>query len=123
MERSVITNETTKSINRILKKYSEVEIYSDTNRIRGSFKITRYRHYQFHDEVEIEFKGEILAKYTTFCENHKWFTSEIYNQKSWSKVRINKFIKLEIYNELRSHCRYFGIKLTSHRYITKVKWI
>ena len=123
MERSVITNETTKSINRILKKYSEVEIYSDTNRIRGSFKITRYRHYQFHDEVEIEFKGEILAKYNTFCENHLWFTSEIYNQKSWSKVRINKFIKLEIYNELKNHCRHFGIKLTSPRYITKVKWV
>jgi hypothetical protein len=122
MERSVITNDNTKSTNKLLKKYSEVEISSGTKRIKGSFKITRYRHYKFHDEIDIEFNGEVLAKYGSFDEN-KWFTSEIYSQKSWSKIRLNKFIKSSIYNELRNHCKYFGIKLTSHRYITKVKWI
>jgi hypothetical protein len=122
MERSVITNENTKSINKILKKYSEVEISSGAKKIKGSFKITRYRHYKFHDEIDIEFNGEVLAKYSSLDEN-KWYTSEIYTQKSFSKIRINKFIKMCLFNEIKTHCNYFGIKITVPSKITKINWI
>ena len=122
MEREVIINENTKSTNKLLKKYSEVEISPDTKKVKGSFKITRYRQYRFHSEIDIEFKGELLSKYNSLDEN-KWFNSEIYNKKSFSKTRINKFIKCCLYDELKRYCYYFGFKLTSPRYIKKVKWI
>jgi hypothetical protein len=122
MERNVITNEITKSTNKLLKKYSEVEINPETKRLRGSFKITRYRQYEFHNEIEIEFKGELLAKYNSLDEK-KWFNSKICSEKSFSKTRINKFIKYCLYDELKRQCSYFGFKLTSPAYIKKVKWI
>jgi hypothetical protein len=122
MEREVIINENTKSINRVLKKYSEIEISSFYKNIKGSFKITRYRRYTSYDEVEVEFKGEVFGQYGILDEK-KWYTSEIYTQKSFSKIRINKFIKMCLFNEIKTHCNYFGIKITVPSKITKINWI
>lgn len=122
MERTVIINENTKSINRLLDKYSEIEIPSHIKKIRGSFKITRYRQYEFHIEIEIDLKGEVFGQYGLF-DDSRWYTSEIYYQKSFSKIRITKFIKMCLFSEIRSHCKYFGINIVAPVEITKINWV
>lgn len=122
MSRYVITNDETKSLKKLLKKFPESAISVHNERLKGSFKITHYRKYTFREEVDIEFNGELFAVRSSL-DGRKWHKSDIYNQIGTSKIKVNKLIKRAIFNEVKNYCAYFGIKLRYAEDLKKVKWI
>lgn len=115
-----IKNEEINSVKKALKKFSEKKISSRNDRLRGSFKVTVYRKYEFEDEVDIEFKGEIYAKYNT--EDSQWFKSDIYSNEDISTIKVDKLIRNNIFDEVKTQCSYFGINLKYVNSIRKIKW-
>ena len=111
-----ITDDDSKAIKKLVKKYSKKEINSFNDRLRGSFTIVGFRKYQFTNEVDIEFNGDLCAR-TNSVRNVDWFKSEIYGKKGISKIKVNKLIKRSIFNEVKDQAAYFGINL---RYMTEI---
>jgi hypothetical protein len=114
-----ISDDDSKAINKSLKKFSKREIASFNDRLRGSFTIVGFRKYQFTNEVDIEFNGDLCARTNSFVDT-EWFKSDIYGNKGISKIKVNKLIKRSIFNEVKDQAAYFGINL---RYITEIKKI
>jgi len=117
-----ISDDDSKAIKKSLKKFSKREIASFNDRLRGSFTIVGFRKYQFTNEVDIEFNGEICARHSSLAVL-TWFKSDIYNQKSVSKIKVNKLIKRAIFNEVKDQAAYFGINLRYVTEIKKINWI
>ena len=111
-----------KVIKKSLKKFSKKEIASFNDRLRGSFTIVGFRKYQFINEVDIEFNGEICARHNSSAVL-TWFKSDIYNQNGVSKIKVNKLIKRAIFKEVKDQAAYFGINLRYIEEIKKIKWI
>ena len=122
MARHRINNEDSKVTKKLLKKFSKKDIASFNDKLRGSFNIVGFRQYQFTNEVDIEFNGEICARHSSFG-NTEWFKSDIYGQKGVSKIKVNKLIKRSIFKEVKDQAAYFGIKLRYVEEIKKIKWI
>ena len=120
--RHVINDDNAKAIKKIIKKFSGVDISITNGFLRGSIKITNFRKYLMHHEVDVEFKGELFAK-TSVLEGKRWYSSEIYGQKNISKIKVNKLIKRHLLVEVRSHAAYFGIDVKWVESIKKVTWI
>ena len=117
-----ISDDDSKVIKKSLKKFSKREINSFNDRLRGSFSIVGFRKYQFTNEVDIEFNGEICAMHSSLAVL-TWFKSDIYNQKSVSKIKVNKLIKRAIFKEVRDQAAYFGVNLRYVTEIKKINWI
>ena len=117
-----ITDDDSKAIKKLVKKYSKKEINSFNDRLRGSFTIVGFRKYQFTNEVDVEFNGEICARHASFAVL-TWFKSDIYNQKGVSKIKVNKLIKRAIFKEVKDQAAYFGINLRYIEEIKKIKWV
>ena len=117
-----ITDDDSKAIKKLVKKYSKKEINSFNDRLRGSFTIVGFRKYQFTNEVDIEFNGEISARTNSFS-NSEWFKSDIYGKKGISKIKVNKLIKRSIFKEVKAQAAYFGINLKYVEEIKKINWI
>jgi hypothetical protein len=122
MSRYVITNDETKSTKKALKKFSNAEIPDYVNRVRGSFKIVNYRKYTLRNEVDVEFNGEIRVVYNHF-DGPEWHNSTLYLRNMASKIKINRFIKKLIFNEVKDHAAYFGIDIGFFDDIKKIKWV
>ena len=122
MAKYVILSEETKAIKKSIKKFSERDIASFNDRLRGSFKIVGFRRYQFHDEVDIEFNGELFAARHSLS-GRQWLGSDVYNQNGISKIKVNKLIKREIFKEVKDQAAYFGINLRYVEEIKKIKWV
>ena len=103
-----ISDDDSKAIKKSLKKFSKREIASFNDRLRGSFTIVGFRKYQFTNEVDIEFNGEICARHSSLAVL-TWFKSDIYNQKSVSK----NFRSEENMNLLIPKCRRIENKTNS----------
>jgi hypothetical protein len=117
----MIDSEESKSIRKVLKKYSKVDVASYNENLRGSFVIKNYRKYKFHEEVDVEFNGEIFAKLNE-SPNSEWLNSSIYNKETISKVKVNRFIRRFLFNEVRDYCRYFGVDIKFLTDIKKINW-
>lgn len=117
-----ITDDESKAIKKLVKKYSKKEIASFNDRLKGSFTIVGFRKYQFTNEVDIEFNGEICARHSSLAVL-TWFKSDIYNQSGVSKIKVNKLIKRAIFKEVKDQAAYFGINLRYIEEIKKLKWI
>ena len=117
-----IADDDSKVIKKSLKKFSKREIASFNDRLRGSFSIVGFRKYQFTNEVDIEFNGEICAMHSSLAVL-TWFKSDIYNQKSVSKIKVNNLIKRAIFKEVRDQAAYFGVNLRYVTEIKKINWI
>jgi hypothetical protein len=115
-------NDETKLINKTLKRFSTVDVAPYNTRLKGSFTIKKYRKYEFHEEVDIEFKGELMAK-KDIESNFEWFKSDIYNQENVSKIKLNRLIKKLLFDEVKTYCTYFGIRLTDSADIKKINWV
>jgi hypothetical protein len=124
MERNgkCISDDDSKVIKKSLKKFSKKEILPLNDRLRGSFTIVGFRKYQFINEVDIEFNGEISAR-TNSYSNFEWFKSDIYGKKGISKIKVTKLIKREIFKEVKDQAAYFGINLRYVEEIKKIKWV
>ena len=117
----MINDNEAKTIRKVVKKFSGNKISFTNGTLRGTFKITNFRKYPMHHEVDIEFNGQLFAK-TSVLDARKWFSSEIYTQKGVSKIKINKLIKRHLLREVKSHGAYFGIDIKWIENIKKVTW-
>ena len=117
-----ISDDDSKVIKKSLKKFSKREIASFNDRLKGSFTIVGFRKYQFINEVDVEFNGEICARHNSSTVL-TWFKSDIYNQKGVSKIKVNKLIKRAIFKEVKDQAAYFGINLRYIEEIKKIKWV
>lgn len=99
-------------------KFSSFDIDNDS--VKGRVNVIGYRKYQFRDEFDIEFIGEIKAR---VGGGPQWVSSEILKRKNISKIKVNRFIRREIFKMLRPRVRYFSIELRWYSDIRKLKWI
>jgi len=120
--RYVINDVETKSIKRAIKKFGSADISKFNTNLKGSFTITHFRKYDHHHEVDIEFRGELLGTANRII-NKKWYSSEVYNEDGYSKVKINRLIKSLIWDDVKTRCSYFGINIKWRENIKKIKWI
>ena len=120
MSRYVLSNNEIKSIKKLLKKHPEREITPSACNLRGSFVITGFRRYHYNDEVDIEFRGDIFARYGWGESN--WHSSNIMSDNA-SLIKVNKIIRRNILYEVKNYCAYFGINIRYVEHIKKVKWV
>jgi len=103
------------------KKFGTVVIKND--RLDGVVEIINYRGYTLYEEVDIQFKGKIKAKYNSMYS--EWFDSSIMTNKALtvSKVKINRFIRKSTFFEVKCMMNYFGVNIKDYSYIKNLKWI
>ena len=123
MSTYVISNEQTRKLQKVVHKFSR-EIPVSNNKLKGTFTIKRYRKYMLRDEVDIIFEGKIFVNYMRKMD---WYQSSILTEttKGWkiSKIKLNRFIRRNIYKEIRLHLNYFDIPhFHSYYNIIKVIW-
>lgn len=120
MPRYTIEDTESKAIKKLLVKWGEFPI--ENQGLRGTIMIKNYRKYQYRNEVDIEFKGEIFVR--IFNENRNWHDSKILTSKkvSISKVKLNRYIRKTSINDIRMRMRYFGVNIDDYRYVNKIKW-
>jgi hypothetical protein len=123
MSRYVISNEQTKDIKSLILKHSQ-KITINNDRVRGVYTIKSFRKYQFRIEVDVEFKGEIHAR---FGHQLNWYDSSVINQKNgkWkiSKIKLNRFLRKSISVDLRTHLNYFSESFKFYSDIKKIQWL
>ena len=121
MGRYLIQDTTSKAIKKSLLKWGELSI-NDAG-IRGVITIKNHRKYQFRDEIDIEFKGEVFARLDVV--NRQWHGSDIMLNKSYnvSKIKLNRYIRKNIFREIKIRMNYFGVDMKDYRNIVKIKWV
>ena len=113
----VIRNTDTNATKKALKKFlSSRKI--DSTYIKGTYDVLRYRKYELHEEVDIEFKGQIAARYYS-SDDVSWFDSSI--KKRATRHSVNGLLRRQIINDLQQSLNYFGVKI-ERRYIKKIIW-
>jgi hypothetical protein len=120
MGRYLIQDTTSKAIKKSLKKWGEFPI--DNSSVRGTVTIKNYRQYQFRNEVDIEFKGEIFVRVSN--ENRTWYDSKIMTCGRYkiSKVKLNRFLRKAVLQEVRIRMNYFGVNIKEYQNVNKIKW-
>ena len=119
MGRYLIQDTTSKAIKKSLKKCGEFPV--DNSGLKGVIFIKNYRKYQFRDEVDIEFKGEIFVRISN--ENRSWYGTDILTKYRISKVKLNRFLRKSALKEVQIRMNYFGSNVKDYRDINKVTWI
>ena len=111
--RDADTNATKKALKKFLSSRKVESQY-----IKGSYDVLRYRKYEYHEEVDIEFKGQIAARYYS-SDDVSWFDSSI--KKRATRHSVNGLLRRQIINDLQQSLNYFGVKI-ERRYIKKIIW-
>lgn len=123
MPQYVISTPETKSIKKIITKFSD-KIPVDNKNMRGFFAIKNIRKYQFRVEVDIVFKGEIQAR---IGRNLDWHDNSILNQElkgyKISKIKLNRFMRKSIFHEVKNYLKYYSEELKNYSDIIKIKWL
>ena len=121
MSRYVLTTVQSKSTKSAVKKFGSVVIKND--RLDGVVEITNYRRYSIYEEVDIQFKGKIKAKYNSMYS--EWFDSSIMTNKALtvSKIKINRFIRKSSFSDVKYMMNYFDVDIKAYSYIKNLKWI
>lgn len=121
MGRYLIQDTTSKAIKKSLTKWGEFSI--DNGDVKGVIKIKNYRKYQFRDEVDVEFKGEIFVRITN--ENRSWYAKDILENTKYrvSKVKLNRYIRKSILKDIRIRMNYFGVNVKDYQNINKIQWV
>lgn len=99
----------------------------DNYYIRGEIQVKKFRKYVYQMrnaksemyEVDIVFKGEMHAYHD--CFGHTWYDSSILNDKSTSKIRINKNIRHQTYKTVSNFLTMFFGDDANYS-IKKVSW-
>jgi len=97
---------------------------SNKKYLEGSFSIKRIRKYQRslpYYEVDLEFKGKILASKTYSGE--KWLGSEVLKEKDISKIKINRLIRKSISNDINNFLLTFGVEINHNLVVKKIEWV
>ena len=125
MSRYVINDDVTKSVKKILKKHSKKQVSVNNECMKGTFTIKTYRKYEFREEVDILFEGEIYVKYKRPLQplTREWFQSDILQDRGVSKIKVNKLLRRFLFDDVQTYLAYFGIRLRFVEEIKKVTWI
>jgi hypothetical protein len=122
--RYALNNNTTKGISYFVKKFAN-KIPVKNDYVDGEITVTKYRKYNFYEEVDIIFEGKIKGKVSFSSE---WYGSEIINgtkKFGWtaSKIKVNRLIRRHVFETVKDRLRFFNVTLTRYNYIKKVKWV
>jgi len=113
----VIRDADTNATKKALKKFLSTRKV-ETQYIKGDYTILRYRKYPEREEVDIEFKGQIAARYYHHGDI-TWFDSSI--KKSATRHSVNGLLRRQIINDLKQSLNYFGVNIEK-RNIKKIIW-
>jgi hypothetical protein len=121
MSRYVIITPQSNSTKSAVKKFGTVVVKND--RLDGIVEITNYRRYSLYEEVDIQFKGKIKAKYNTIFS--EWLDSSILenNRNNVSKIKVNRLIRKSMFFDVKCMMNYFGINLRYYYNIKNLKWV
>jgi hypothetical protein len=111
--RDTDTNATKKALKKFLSSRKVESLY-----IKGDYTILRYRKYPEREEVDIEFKGQIAARYYHHGDI-TWFDSSI--TQNATRHSINGLLRRQIINDLKQSLNYFGVNIEK-RNIKKIIW-
>lgn len=108
---------------KFVKKFG-LEIPVSNNNLRGVFTISNYRKYQFREEIDVQFKGEI---YVMWNRKRDWYDSSIMEKSERgyrvSKIKVNRFIRKNLISSIRTHLNYFCVNIRHYSDIQKIKWL
>lgn len=112
-----------KSITKVVKKFGN-KISISNNYLRGTFTIKNYRKYSHLEEVDIIFEGEI---YVSYSRKKDWYNSSIMtnaipNAGRVSKIKVNRFIRRNMFFDVKTYLKYFDIELPYYDLIKKIIW-
>lgn len=113
----MIRTEDAKATRKLLLKNSQVKI--DTSEIRGMVNLKNFRKYNFTDQVDLEFSGEI---YVFFKGKRSWVSTSLLVNENVSKIKVNKFIRKRLYKTLKDYLNFFSVRLNYYTDIKKIKW-
>ena len=113
----------TKATTKVLKKYGQ-KISISNHYLRGTFTIKNFRDYNHIVEVDVEFQGDIHVNYN---RKKDWFNSSVMtpngsNGSRVSNIKVNRFIKRNMFSELKSYLMYFDVNLGYYDCIKKITW-
>jgi hypothetical protein len=115
----VIRNDDTNATKKALKKFLNGK-YVETQYIKGTYEVLRYRKYEYHEEVDVKFKGQIAARYYGDRSNKlNWFDSSI--KKRATRHSVNGLLRRQIIRDLNDTLSYFGVNV-GRRNIKKIIW-
>lgn len=124
MYRYVKKDDHHKQLTKAIKKGRSRSIKNISLTLDGEYKITQVRVYQYGVEVDIEYRGQLKGRRGHYTPNGpEWFTSSILKSNGTSKIRVNRIIRREIFDDLKHYLRFFGLELRVLSEIKKVVWI
>jgi len=118
MAQYIIKSESTKATKSVLSKFAKIPV--DNHSVRGIINIVGYRKYRIHEEVDIEFTGDIYAKIGP--EGCKWHDASAQKKYSLSKVKLNRLIRKSVHFEVQTRMNYFDSYIRFYGDIKKVNW-
>lgn len=111
-----------KATTKVLKKYGQ-KISISNHYLRGTFTIKNFRDYDHIVEVDVEFDGDIFVHYN---RKKDWYDSSVMTVTNSgsrvSKIKVNRFIKRNMFAEVKSYLMYFGVNLGYYDCIKKIIW-
>jgi hypothetical protein len=120
-------NETKKIKKLILKNSKDISTYND--RLGGVVSISNIRFYDveyWNKEIEVDvvFKGKIYAQ-TSVLRGDEWMDSSVLTSEKYkiSKIKLNKFFRKRLFNEINNRLSYFNEKMIYEHQIKKVTWV
>jgi hypothetical protein len=123
MSRYSIRTENTESIKKLTKKFGR-EVPVSNSFIRGVFTVKNFRKYQYRDEVDIDFQGEI---YVTWRGKKDWYDASLMDKTQRglkpSKIKVNRFIRKNIIVSVQTYLNYFCVDVRHYSDILKIKWL
>jgi hypothetical protein len=123
MSRYAIQTSDVKNTKKLIKKFG-TEISVSNKYVRGLFTIKNFRKYSLHNEVEVEFKGEISVSWRG---KKDWYDASLMTKTNGrykpSIIKVNRFIRKNLMFEVQTHLKYFSVDLRTYNDIQKIKWL
>lgn len=112
-----------KALTQVVKKFGN-QIPVSNNHLKGTFTIKNYRKYSHLEEVDVIFEGEIYVNYN---RKKDWYDSSVMthnfpNGGRVSKIKVNRFIRRNIFFDIKTYLKYFDIELPYYDLIKKIIW-
>lgn len=112
-----------KATTKVVKKFGN-KISVSNSYLKGTFSIKNYRQYTHLDEVDIIFEGFIYVNYN---RKKEWYSSSVMtdvfpNGGKVSKIKVNRFIRRNIFFDVKTYLKYFDIELPYYDLIKKIIW-
>lgn len=112
-----------KATNKVVKKFGN-KISISNSYLKGTFSIKNYRKYSHLEEVDVIFEGKIFVHYN---RKKDWYPSSVMitpppNAGRVSKIKVNRFIRRNIFFDVKTYLKYFDIELSYYDLIKKIIW-